>query len=341
MSGARALTANQLQGRILLNLDTEAEGELYVGCAGGAWIHARSEYQPEAVADTMAWRKLSLSGLRGGHSGCDIHLGRGNAIRLMVRVLRQLEANGVRLSSLSGGSLANAIPREAEAVIAIPVHALPVCEALIDRFAEVCHQELKAVEPTLTLTMSPLTTDLTGGGRVMSEALQRQWLAALHSCPNGVRRMSDAVPGVVETSSNIGVLVIGDGVAHVQILPRSLLDSGCDEMIDTIQGLFSLINAKVWVDDRYPGWQPDSASPVLMVMQSAYHGLFGTGPAIRVIHAGLECGLFSTTFPDWDMVSFGPTIVSPHSPDEKVHIGSVIRFWELLQAGLKAIAQPR
>ncbi len=337
MVGARGLQPDALRGDILLNLDTEEDGQLYIGCAGGARAYAKADYEQEAAPAGMAWRKVNLTGLCGGHSGCDIHLGRGNAIRLMVRLLRRLEALGARISTLKGGGLVNAIPREAEAIIAIPEQTIVHCEALVDEYATLYRQELQMREPGLKLTIA----ETKAGSQVIPQNIQQQWLAALHACPGGVQRMSDALPGVVETSCNLGVLTIAEGTINVQMMPRSLVDSARDDMLDIIQGQFSLIGAECWHQNSYPGWQPNPESPALALMQSTYRKLFDKEPVIKVVHAGLECGLLSGIYPHWDMISFGPTIKFPHSPDEKVHIPSVGKFWELLQAGLKAFAEQR
>ena len=333
MIGAQGLEPGVLQGRILLNLDTEDEGQLYIGCAGGARIEINGRYSPEAVAGDFSFKTLAFTGLKGGHSGCDIHLGRGNAIKLLVRVVQRLQEHGVRIASVNGGSLANAIPREASAVIAIPHSAQTVCAQIIDQCSNEIAAELAAVEPDLQLTLSdaePVT-------ELMPQADQSQWVAALLACPNGAQRMSDSITGVVETSLNIGVFTIDAGKIRSHILPRSLVDTCNNALRDAVAGLFRMLGAEVVYQDSYPGWKPNPDSQILSLMQQVYSELYGKTPGVKVVHAGLECGLLGSKYPHWDMISFGPTIRFPHSPDEKVHIESVARFWDFLVATLKAV----
>ncbi len=335
MTGAQELKQGMFEGKILLNLDTEDEGELYAGCAGGVFIKIDDTYIPEASgpSEKSVFQTLILKGLNGGHSGCDIHLGRGNAIKLMTRLLRRLEALDIRVASFNGGSLANAIPRESSAVIAIPSESRSDAIRVFEECREELMKELAIAEPGLTLTM----TEAKHQTSVMPAAIQRNWLVALDACPNGALRMSDNIEGVVETSSNMGVLTLSEGKIHLQVLPRSLSGSANDAIRDTIAGLFSMVEASIKFEDSYPGWTPDPQSRILAIMKTVYQDIFGKIPAVKVIHAGLECGLLGSKYPDWDMVSFGPTIRFPHSPGEKVHIESVRKFWDLLVATLKAI----
>ncbi|WP_299729474.1 aminoacyl-histidine dipeptidase [uncultured Endozoicomonas sp.] len=335
MIGAQGLEPNRLQGKILLNLDTEDEGELYIGCAGGTRVEVKGEYTTEAVDSKLVFKTLTISGLKGGHSGCDIHLGRGNAIKLLTRIIQRLEAEGIRIASLTGGSLANAIPREASAVIGIPATSLAACEKIVDLISNDITAELAEVESNLSIIM----TDAEPASELMSLPAQNSWIAAINACPNGAQRMSDSIEGVVETSLNIGVLNIREGQVFVHILPRSLVGS-CNEGInDSVAGLFKLLGAEVVFSDSYPGWKPNANSPILATMKQVYLDLFDKEAGVQVVHAGLECGLLGSKYPEWDMISFGPTIRFPHSPDEKVHIQSVARFWDLLVATLKVIPE--
>ena len=335
MIGAQGLEGGILQGKILLNLDTEDEGELYIGCAGGARIEVNGQYTPETITGDFSYKTLAVTGLKGGHSGCDIHLGRGNAIKLLVRVLQRLQEHGVRIASINGGSLANAIPREASAVIAIPEAAQTVCAQIIDQCSNDICAELTAVEPDLQLTLS----DVAPVTQLMPLGAQQQWIAAVAACPNGAQRMSDSVVGVVETSLNIGVFTIDEGKIHAHILARSLVGSCNDALRDAVAGLFRMLSAEVTYQDSYPGWKPNPDSQILALMQQVHHELHGKTPGVQVVHAGLECGLLGSKYPQWDMISFGPTIRFPHSPDEKVHIQSVSRFWDFLVATLKAVPE--
>ena len=337
MSGARGLQPGVLKGDILLNLDTEGEGELYVGCAGGTRLNARSIFVMESVTPGMVWREINLRGLCGGHSGCDIHLGRGNAIVLLTRVLQSLTRYGVRVASFNGGSLPNAIPREASSLIGIPVEVAAECAMAVDMFTVLLHSELKEADPALSLTMDRAEEPR----GLIPQVVMNDWLTAIHACPNGVQRMSCALPGVVETSNNIGVLTIAEGIAYVQMLARSLVDSARQETENRALDLFKMIGAQIWTEGAYPGWQPKPNSPVLALMQNTYKALYGKDAAVKVVHAGLECGLLGGTYPNWDMISIGPTIESPHSPDEKVHIKSVDKFWGFLLASLKVISEQK
>ncbi len=336
MIGAQALQPGLLQGKILLNLDTEEEGELYIGCAGGTRITVNGNYTPERLttenkAADLIFKKIAITGLKGGHSGVDIHLGRGNAIKLLTRILYRLK--GARIASFTGGSLANAIPREAEAVIALPASSLADFTHIIDQCRQQLSAELAVTDPNLQLTLR----DAQPTDELMPLMDQQQWVAAINACPNGAQRMSDAIAGVVETSLNLGVLTIGSGKVAAQLLPRSLVGSCNDALCDAVAGLFGMVQAEVNLLDSYPGWTPNPDSQILSVMQRVYTNLFGQQPGVKVIHAGLECGLLGSKYPQWDMISFGPTIRFAHSPDEKVHIQSVARFWDLLVATLKAV----
>ena len=335
MDGAQGLEPAMLEGRILLNLDTEEEGELYIGCAGGTRVIATTNYTPETAPAGMVFKTLTVNGLKGGHSGCDIHLGRGNAIKLFMRTMVQLEKHGVRIAELTGGSLANAIPREAVAVIAIPEAALSAVEAIVTEHEQLFKHELAAVEPTLAMALTEAEAE--AAAELMPLRTQQQWVAVVDVCPNGVQRMSDSVEGVVETSSNIGVCHFKGGEIVVNAMPRSLIDSCGDALSEAIANLFKMVGAELDLSDSYPGWRPNAASPILAKMKQVYQNLYGREAGVQVVHAGLECGLLGSKYPNWDMISFGPTIKFPHSPDEKVHIASVAKFWELLVATLKTI----
>ncbi|MCL6269606.1 aminoacyl-histidine dipeptidase [Sansalvadorimonas sp. 2012CJ34-2] len=330
MSGAQGLKPGLFKGDIFLNLDTEEEGEVYVGCAGGVRIVSKGTYAKEAVPAGHALRAINIKGLNGGHSGCDIHLYRANAIKLMVRTVKALEVFGARLVNLQGGKLFNAIPREADAVIALPEDKLAEAEAKLDSFAAELCNEYQAVDAGLTLSVAAVES----ADSVLSLADQRKWLDALHVCPNGVIRMSDAIEGVVETSANLGVAKIENGEIQVQVLPRSLVDSACDDTRDSVKGLFTLAGAEVSFHDGYPGWQPIANSAVQQLVQDVYRKLFNKDAQFKVIHAGLECGTLGKKYPNWDMASFGPTIKFPHSPAEKTEITSVGHFWQLMLAVL-------
>ncbi|MTI12224.1 aminoacyl-histidine dipeptidase [Sansalvadorimonas verongulae] len=332
MGGAQGLEEGKLQGDILFNLDTEDEGEIYVGCAGGVRIQAEDEYTPEALPEGYTARTLTLKGLSGGHSGCDIHLYRGNAIKLMVRAVKVLEPFDVRIASFNGGKLFNAIPRESFAVVALPQEQVAQAEAALDAFANAIANEYKLADPELNFTWAATDT-----AEVMPAATQQIWMNTLHVCPNGVLRMSDVIEGVTETSANLGVTKIAEGKIVVQVLPRSMVNSAQDDTRRTLHSLFALAGAKVTDNDGYPGWEPVKNSPVQQLVQDVHQKLFNKEAVFKVIHAGLECGLLGKKYPNWDMVSFGPTIQFPHSPAERAHIASVGRFWQLLVAALAEV----
>ncbi|WP_127958773.1 aminoacyl-histidine dipeptidase [Serratia microhaemolytica] len=336
MEGAFALQPNWLQAEILINTDAEEEGDIYMGCAGGIDVITTLALQREALPSDYQVFSLTLSGLKGGHSGIAIHHGLGNANKLLARLLFAIsETVDLRLLNLNGGTLRNAIPREASAEIAIPKNSQSALQQQVDHYLSTLKNELAAKEPNLRLT---LTAQISSTPALTAEC-QKRLLALLNSTPNGVIRMSDSVPGVVETSLNLGVVSSDANQVQLFSLVRSLIDSGKQAVVETLTALGQLANASVISKGSYPGWQPDATSPVMSLTQQTYQQLFNRTANIMVIHAGLECGLFKTPYPQLDMVSIGPTIVAPHSPGERVHIASVAKYWALLTALLAAIPE--
>ncbi|WP_045049368.1 beta-Ala-His dipeptidase [Rouxiella chamberiensis] len=334
MDGAFGLQPNWLQAEILINTDSETEGEIYMGCAGGIDFISTLPLTREAVAADFTPLKLTLKGLKGGHSGADIHLGLGNANKLLARFLSDhADEFDVRLADFTGGTLRNAIPREAVAHIAVPAAQVEAFRKAVDAFQATLQFELAAVEKNIKL----VTESSDSSAKVLSKDSQNRFIGLLNATPNGVIRMSDDVKGVVETSLNVGVVSMNEGEAEVICLIRSLIDSGKDYVVSMLTSVGQLAGAKTAPKGGYPGWKPDPESPVMAQVREIYQGLFNKTPNIMVIHAGLECGLFKKPYPDMDMVSIGPTITGPHSPDEQVHIGSVDLYWQLLIALLKAI----
>ena len=334
MGGAQGLEPGWLQGRRLINLDTEEWEQLYVGCAGG--IDVNVSYATASEPLPAGWRtaKLSVSGLLGGHSGVDIHLGRGNAIKLLVRALRELPATGDwRLSSLAGGNARNALPREASAMIAVGPGGFAAIEQSIATSAATLAREFEGIEERLALRL----TDSSAAAQVMSAAHQRALLAALNAAPFGVKSMSHKLPGVVETSNSFGVLTMSEGVVRANFMVRSLVDSAALALAREIADLFALIGADCAASDGYPGWTPDPDSPLLALAQRVYAREFGAEAALQVIHAGLECGIIGAKYPGLDMISFGPTIHGAHAPGERVEVASVEQSWKLLTALLAAL----
>ncbi|CAM6848201.1 cytosol nonspecific dipeptidase [Enterobacter hormaechei] len=334
MDGAFGLQANWLQADILINTDSEEEGEIYMGCAGGIDFISTLPLSREAIPAGFETFKLTLKGLKGGHSGGDIHLGLGNANKLLARFLAGHAAElDLRLVDFNGGTLRNAIPREAFATVAVPTSKADELKNLSSVYLEILKNELSAKEKNLTVVLESVTTDKAA----LTAQSRDTFVQLLNATPNGVIRNSDVAKGVVETSLNVGVVTMGDDSAEIICLIRSLIDSGKEYVVSMLESLGTLAGAKTSAKGSYPGWQPDASSPVMALVRETYQRLFNSTPNIQVIHAGLECGLFKKPYPDMDMVSIGPTITGPHSPDEQVHIESVGHYWTLLTELLKAI----
>ena len=333
MGGAHGLQAGALRGRLMLNLDTEVWGQFYLGCAGGMDVNVERPGRGEAwPAAHQAWR-IDLRGLRGGHSGVDIHEERGNAIKLLVRVLRDLEsAFPLRLAALGGGTARNALPREVFATMAAPPEAGTKLQLRLAEWQGILRQELLGVDDGVELALSPDTA-----GEVMSAAEQAVWLASLHAAPHGVRRMSRQVPGVVETSNNLGMVDVHPNGGACNFMVRSLIDSGSRALADEICSLWALTGSHAEKAGHYPGWAPNPESALLKTCRAVFKRDFGEESTVQVIHAGLECGIIGAKYPGMDTVSFGPTICGAHAPGERVEVASVERCWRLLTAILQEI----
>ncbi|WNC68968.1 aminoacyl-histidine dipeptidase [Thalassotalea nanhaiensis] len=334
MSGAFGLEAGWLDGEILINTDSEQEGEVYMGCAGGVDASATFTLENEAVPAGFESFNLSISGLKGGHSGVDIHTGRANANKLLVRFLLQASREfGIQLTELNGGSLRNAIPREANASFVVASENVETLKTAFGLYLSTIRANLHVVEPDISmLLIQPETFD-----QMWTKACQNKILLALNGCVNGVVRMSDDIEGVVETSLNLGVLRCKGPKFVALCLIRSLHDDGRMETEEMVESVFTLAGAKVEFSGAYPGWKPSTNSEIMNIVRDTYQQNFNKVPEIMVIHAGLECGLFKTEYPHLDMVSIGPTIKFPHSPDEKVEIATVAEYWKLLMAVLANI----
>jgi len=333
MGGAHGLAPGWLSGRRLLNLDTETWGEVFLGCAGGCDVDVSRTFTPDPAPDGASHWRITLGGLIGGHSGCDIHLGRGNANKLLVRTLLALaERTSCRLAAWSGGSARNAIPRDAWAEIALPAEAATGLEAFLALQRAELAAGLRSDEAGISLSARPVAPR-----PVLSAADQAAVLETLAAAPCGVRRMSDACPGVVETSNNLGVVRLEEGAFAANLMVRSLRDAETQTLAGEIAGLFRAAGCAVRIGGVYPGWSPRPDSPLLALCREVYAREFGVAVRLQVIHAGLECGLIGSTYPGIDMISFGPTIVGPHAPGERVEIESVARAWRLLQALLAAV----
>jgi len=332
MTGAFGLKPDFLKGDILINMDSEDEGELYVGCAGGMDTFGRFKYETEAVPEGYKTFKVLLTGLKGGHSGLDINLGKGNANKILNRFLwNASSALGIRVAGFNGGNLRNAIPREAFAEIAVDSTKVSDLENMLNEYIEMIKNEYSATEPEVSMSMER-ANDVQG---VWDTGSQFNILNAIQGCPNGAISMVPEMPDVVETSTSMGIVKTENGMVEVAALQRGSVDSRKQDLADTIKSIFELAGAEVEFAGAYPGWKPNLNSPILNTMKKVYNDKFGKVPDIKVIHAGLECGIIGDVYPKMDLISFGPTIRYPHSPDEKVNIETVGKFWDFLVETLK------
>jgi len=338
MTGAMGVSAGQLEGEVLLNMDSEEEGVLTVGCAGGVNLSGQIGIQRERLDGDLSAMVIKVRGLKGGHSGVDIHRGRGNANKVIARLLSALgKDDELRLIDFSGGSLRNVIPREARATVAFPGSRNEQMKQLLTDECSVIKKELEWVEPELSVTTE--LVPLVETGLTVQSTLTV--LDMVHTIPNGVIRMSDTMPGLVETSSNLSIVGLSDRVAEFKCLIRSSVNSARDDLCTVHSSLFRLAGGESTAEGAYPGWKPNMDSAVLEVVQEAYRKVFGKDAVIGGIHAGLECGILSGPMPHLDMISFGPTIEFPHSPDERMHIPTVGRFWLLLVETLDRLASTK
>lgn len=332
MYGAFGLKPGTVNGEILLNLDSEDEGELYIGCAGGMDVTATLQYKevepdPEDVAV-----RVTLKGLRGGHSGLEINQGRANANKLLVRFVREAVASyEARLASWEGGNMRNAIPREATAVLTIPAENEEELMGLVKYCEDQFNEEFGVIETPISFKAERV--ELPKGE--IPEEIQDNLIDAIFACQNGVLRNIPTIPDTVETSSNLAIIIIKDGEASIKILARSSSDSMKEYLTTSLECCFAMAGMKVEMTGGYSGWQPNIDSPILHAMKESYKAQFGVEPAVKVIHAGLECGIIGAIIPGLDMISFGPTLRSPHSPDERALIPTVAKFYDFLVATLE------
>lgn len=334
MTGALELKGGLLSGSIMLNLDTEDDTELTIGCAGGVDITASTDYaQVDAPSGTQFFR-LGVTGLNGGHSGMDIHKGLGNANKIMNRLLVQLcNLENVVIAEIDGGSLRNAIPRESFAIIGIDEGQIG---NLIGRLAEhevIIKREYATTDPALDINMIKVEAP----AKVMNGDFQHKILRAIYACPSGIYRMSPDIADLVQTSNNLARVLIKDGQAQVLCLCRSSVDTEKGDMALAIASAFELSGCSVEMSGSYPGWTPAPSSDIVTIMADTYRELFDGEPHVNACHAGLECGILGTNYPDMDMISFGPNIRGAHSPDERVQISSVQKYWTYLLETLKRI----
>lgn len=335
LTGAFALQPGFFTGKILLNLDSEDEGEIFIGCAGGGNTTATFNYQQIKASPDSFFFKINVSGLKGGHSGTDIHLGRANANKILARFLwqtaRKYELN---LCEISGGNLRNAIPREAYAIASVPFGDKENIRVDLNIFLQQIEEEFENVEPNLSITLESETEQTF----VIDPKTSKKLLYSLYACPHGVLSMSKSMPGVVETSTNLAnIKMTNDNKIVIGTSQRSSLESAKKDIMQMVESVFMLADADVTYSDGYPGWKPNPQTKLLTIAKETYQQLYNKDPHITAIHAGLECGLFLAKYPDLEMISFGPTIKDAHSPDEKMHIPSVEKFWNFLLGILKNI----
>lgn len=332
MTGALAMKGGLLEGRILLNLDTEEDDELTIGCAGGIDVTATGNYEEVPVEGNHKAFRIMLKGATGGHSGVDIHKGRANANKLMNRLLMELsEAAGISIASVDGGSLRNAIPRESTAVVTVDAGKEPELRNKINQLETTFKNEYAYTDPSISISIEPVEKPVA----LMEPGFQYRFLRSMYSCPNGIYRMSPGIPGLVQSSNNIAKVVAGSGRFSIQCLTRSSVDTEKTDLARSIASAFELCGATIGFSGAYPGWEPRPDSPIVKLMSELYKELFATQAKVNAIHAGLECGILGGHYPGMQMISFGPNIHGAHSPDERVQISSVQKFWLYLQEVLK------
>lgn len=335
LTGAKALEKGFMTGNILLNLDSEDEGEIFMGCAGGKDTQAVFHYEPQPTADDQQYFIITIKGLNGGHSGGEIHKGLGNANKILVRYLYLLNKEvNFSLCSIDGGNLRNAIAREAYAVIGLNPQDKETARILLNHFTADIENELKHVDPNVKITME--STDRPAS--CLSKEDMQKVIYALHACPHGVIGMSHDIEGLVETSTNLASVKMGkENTIIVGTSQRSSIESSKNMIANQVASVFKLAGADVMHGDGYPGWAPNPDSDILKVAQDTYKQLFGKEAKIKAIHAGLECGLFLEKYPNLDMISFGPTLRDVHSPNERIEIRTVGLWWSHLLELLKNI----
>lgn len=338
MTGANYLDRGLIKGKILLNMDSEEDGAFYVGCSGGVDTVASFKVKTENIPSGFSPYEIMITGLKGGHSGLDINQGRANAIKLLGRTLNFLSEINYSIASISGGSLRNAIPREAEALVLIKKGEEKEAEKSIRQFEKNLQNEYKRSDSGLKIIFKKLNTK---PGKVFTSKFKKNIINLLLSLPHGVISMSQDIPDLVETSTNLAVIKTDENKINIATSQRSSIDSAKNYIAASVQAVLKLAGGKVKLGDGYPGWKPDMDSTILKTSKDVFQKLFNKEPEIKAIHAGLECGLLGAKFPGMDMISFGPTIQGAHSPDEKVNIETVQKFYDLLKGILKRIAEEK
>lgn len=329
MTGAMGLKGGVLQGEILLNLDTEEDDEIDIGCAGGIDVTATRSYKEKSLPRAVKAYAITVKGLNGGHSGMDIHKGLGNANKIMNRLLYSASfSHQIRIAMIDGGSLRNAIPRESNANIVVYNGQSEAFEQSFEVLANTIQTELEVPEPKLNITIEESKLPK----KVMGLGAQEKMLKSIYAAHNGVYAMSTSITDLVETSNNVARVIVKDGQIKVGCLTRSSVNSAKMDLANALKATFELGGFKVNCDGDYPGWNPNPNSAILEVLKAKYENVFNEKPKVVACHAGLECGILGQNYPDMDMISFGPTIRGAHSPDERVQISSVQKFWTYLLA---------
>lgn len=334
MYGANGLPGGELEGEILLNLDTEQEGELIIGSAGGIDITATLDYQEAESDKTDAAVKITIKGLKGGHSGLEICEGRGNANKMMVRIVREAIAEDEAcLASWHGGNMRNAIPREAEVVLTLPKENVEDLKAIVAEYKETFNNEYKGIESDIEV----VAEDVALPEMIVPQEIQDNLVDAIYAAHNGVWRYIPTMPEIVETSSNLAIVDIDGGKAAIKILARSSSETMKEDLSTSLESCFNMAGMKVEFSGAYGGWDPNTDSELIKVMRNIYKNLFNEEPTVQVVHAGLECSIILSKYPGLDICSFGPTLLSPHTPTERAHWPSTTKFWDLLVKTLEEI----
>lgn len=333
MTGAKGFQGGELQGKVMLNLDTEDDTELCIGCAGGIDVIAEGHYHPVPAPKEFLTFKVHVAGLTGGHSGMDIHLGRGNANKIMTRLIAGLDRDfSLALASIDGGGLRNAIPRESTVVFGAPREEAEQLSRLFEEMVAAIKVEFRTTDPDLRITLEQFTSD--AWLEVLPPDWQGRLLRSLQAVPNGIYRMSPDVAGLVQTSNNLARVIVGERKVHVACLCRGSVDSEKMDMAEAIRSALELGGLEIRFEGGYPGWAPRPDAGIVRLMSELYQEMFGSPAHVNACHAGLECGILGTHYPDMEMISFGPNIRGAHSPDERVQVSSVQKTWELLKATL-------
>ena len=334
MTGALGLKGGLLSGSILLNLDTEDDRELTIGCAGGTDITGKGSYIMDQAPENASTFSLNIKGLSGGHSGMDIHKGFGNANKLMNRILYVLHTEiGISVHSIDGGGLRNAIPRESFATIVCSNDKIDGLKTKIAQLDAIIKEEHATTDSAVNLSMEKIGAV----DSVLNSSFQDRLIKGIYTLPNGIYRMSPDIKDLVQTSNNLARILVKDGNYKIMCLTRSSVDTEKDDLANAIQGALELIGANVKLSGSYPGWKPKPGSDIVKMMSNLYKEKYNEEADVNACHAGLECGIIGTNYPDMDMISFGPNIRGAHSPDEKVQISSVQKYWDYFLETLKSI----